>query len=207
MSAARPDPRRATRGFTLVELLAVIAISVVVFATSTRLMMASTRVFARETANVRIAQDLAAAKNIFLDDMSIAGYAGNGAKLAANAVFVSVTTQTASDAVTFEGDVNSDGATERMCYQISGGSLVRKVVATGTACGTTGFETLVDNVNTFTLTFLDSTRTVIPSANAGNIVNGTAIPHYVRLNLTLNPDTPGITAAKTIQGEVALRNW
>jgi prepilin-type N-terminal cleavage/methylation domain-containing protein len=207
MSAVRLVPHPPTSGFTLVELLAVIAISVVVFATSTRLMMASARVFTRETANVRLAQDLAAAKNIFLDDMSIAGYAGNGAKLAANAVFVSVTTQTTSDAVTFEGDVNSDGATERMCYQISGGNLVRKVVATGTACGTTGFETLVDNVNAFTLTFLDATRALIPGASAGSIVSGAIVPRYVRLTLTLNPGTAGITAAKTIQGEVALRNW
>ena len=207
MSATRSDPSRSTHGFTLVELLAVVLISVIVFATATRLMMASTRAFTRETANVRIAQDLAAAKNIFLDDMSIAGYAGNGAKLAANAVFASVTTQTTSDAVTFEGDVNSDGVTERMCYEVSGGSLVRKVVATGAACGTTGFETLVDNVNTFTLTFLDANRAVIPSASAGNIVNGTTIPHYVRLNLTLGPASAGITASKTIQGEVALRNW
>jgi prepilin-type N-terminal cleavage/methylation domain-containing protein len=201
-----PNARNRPAGFTLVELLVVTTITVTIFAAATKFIMSSTYVSARETSAVKVAEDLAAAGNIFLDDMSIAGYAGNGAKLATNATFIAVTTQTASDAVTFEGDIDSNGTTDRICYRVSGGSLQRKIVGTGVACGTTGFETLVDNVNTFTITFLDNSRAVIPSGSASGILDGTANPRYVQITLSLNPTLPTLPA-KTMKGEVALRNW
>ena len=191
----------------MIELLVVLVIFTVVCATATRLMMASTVVFTRESANLRIAQDLAAAKNIFLDDMSIAGYLATP-----STTFESVTTGTNSDAVTFLGDIDSSGGLpDRICYRLSGSSLQRQVVLGGAsapgACGNGSYETLVDNVTRFSVTFLDTTRAAISSANVANILNGTANERYVQLTLTINSQTNGITAPKTIQGEVALRNY
>ena len=183
-----------------------LVIITVVFAAATRLMMASTVVFTRESANVKMGQDLAAAKNMFLDDMSIAGYTAT-----TSTTFESVTTGSNSDAVTFLGDIDSSGGfADRICYRLSGGSLQRQVVLGGgsapAACSNGDYQTLVDKVSRFSVTFLDNTRAVIPSANVANIVNGSANERYVQLTLTIDPQTSGITAAKTIQGEVALRN-
>jgi prepilin-type N-terminal cleavage/methylation domain-containing protein len=206
MKGARPG--EPCDGFTLIELLAVLIVIGVVFATATRLMMASTVHYARENTTVRVAQDLAAAKNIFDDDMSIAGYTATP-----STTFESVTTQTSSDAVTFLGDVDSSGGSfpDRICYQLSGGRLQRKVVLGGAsapaACGTTGFETLVDDVSVFTLTFLDTTRTTIPASNVAGILDGTANPRYVDLQLTINRSVGAATISKTVSGEVALRNY
>jgi prepilin-type N-terminal cleavage/methylation domain-containing protein len=195
-------------GFTLVELLAVTFIMGAVLATATRIMMASTRNYARESTTVQVEQDLAAARNVFDDDMSIAGYAATP-----STTFESVTTQTSADSVTFRGDIDSSGGSfaDRICYQLSGGSLQRKVVLGGAsapaACGTTGFETLVDDVSLFTLRFLDASRTVIPAGNVAGILDGTANPRYVALQLTINRSVGSGAIAKTVAGEVALRNY
>jgi prepilin-type N-terminal cleavage/methylation domain-containing protein len=199
---------KACGGFTLIELLAALIVMGVVFATATRLMMASTLHYARENTTVRVEADLAAAKNIFDDDMSIAGYTATP-----STTFESVTTQTSSDAVTFLGDVDSSGGSfpDRICYQLSGGSLQRKVVLGGAsapaACGTGGFEMLVDDVSGFTLTFLDATRTIIPASNVAGILDGTANARYVDLQLTINRSVGSVTISKTVTGEVALRNY
>lgn len=198
----------ACRGFTLIELVVVTFLIVVVFATATRLMMTSTLAFARETATVKIQQDLAAAKNVILDDMSIAGY-----KATPSTTFESVTTQTTSDAVTFRGDIDSSGGAfpDRICYQLSGGALQRKVELGGgsapPACGSTGFETLVDNVTAFTLTFLNASRATIPSSSVSGILDGSANPRYVDLLITINRTVRSAAISKTINGEVALRNY
>jgi prepilin-type N-terminal cleavage/methylation domain-containing protein len=199
---------KACGGFTIIELLAALIVIGVVFATATQLMMASTLHYARENTTVRVEQDLAAAKNIFDDDMSIAGYTATP-----STTFESVITQTSSDAVTFLGDVDSSGGSfpDRICYQLSGGSLQRKVVLGGAsapaACGTSGFETLVDDVSVFTLTFLDATRTIIAASNVAGILDGTANPRYVGLQLTINRPVGSATISKTATGEVALRNY
>jgi prepilin-type N-terminal cleavage/methylation domain-containing protein len=198
----------ACGGFTLIELLVVTIIIGAVFATATRLMMVSTLTYARESATVKIQQDLAAAKNVFLDDMSIAGYTATP-----STTFESVTTQTSSDAVTFRGDVDSSGGAfaDRICYQLSGGALQRKVELGGAsapaACGSTGFETLVDNVGVFTLTFLDGTRATIPSSSVSGILDGSANPRYIDLLMTISRTVGSATISKTINGEVALRNY
>jgi prepilin-type N-terminal cleavage/methylation domain-containing protein len=199
---------RKAGGFTLIELLVATALLTGVVATATKLMMASTLSFARENATVKVQQDLAAAKNILLDDLSIAGYTATP-----STTFESVTTQSAADAVTFRGDVDSSGGShpDRICYRLTGGALQRKVVLGGAAapaaCGSTGFETLIDDVSAFTLTFLDGSRTKIPPSSVSEIIDGSADPRYVQLLMTIHQTVRGATISKTIHGEVALRNY
>ena len=200
--------RHGSSGFTLIELLVVTIITAAVLATATKLMMASTLTFARENATVQNQQDLAAAQNVFFDDMSIAGFTATP-----STTFESVTTGTSSDTVTFRGDVDSSGGAfpDRICYQLSSGALQRKVVLGGAsapaACGTSGFETVIDNVGVFTLTFLDSSRAVISSSNVSGILDGTANTRYVELLMATNRAVGSTTISKTIDGEFALRNY
>jgi prepilin-type N-terminal cleavage/methylation domain-containing protein len=198
----------ACGGFTLIELVVAVVMIAAVFATATKLMMASTLALARENATVETQQDLAAAKNVLLDDLSIAGYTATP-----STTFESVTTQTSADAVTFRGDLDSSGGAfaDRVCYQLSGGALQRKVELGGAsapaACGSAGFETLIDDVSVFTLAFRDGTRTIIPSSSASAIIDGSAHPRYVEMVVTIERTVGSTPISKTITGEVALRNY
>lgn len=213
MNRSANCPQQKCSGFTLIELLVVVLLIGVVLATAIRVMMTSTHVFSRETMNVSVQQNLAAVKNIVLDDLSVAGYGVVPVPTPpAASAFETVTTQSSADAVTFRADINSDGQAfaDRICYQVSGTDLQRKVVlaaggAAPAACGGSGFETLASDVSTFTLTFLNASRAVITAGNASQITGGQA--RYLDLLLTINPTVGDVTVSRTIHGEVALRNY
>jgi prepilin-type N-terminal cleavage/methylation domain-containing protein len=189
-------------GYTLVEALVVTAILGVVLAMTTTVMSLSSQTFTREKTIVSLQQDLAAAKTIFLDDVSIAGYLKTP-----TTTFPSggVTTGTLSS-IRFEGDVDSDGTADRLCYQVSGGVLQRKKIASGADCSSTGtWENLVGGVTAFTVTFLNSSRTTLTDAQ---VIAGTSPgpARYVDVLLTIQAAAGGTTVAKSIYGEAALRN-
>jgi prepilin-type N-terminal cleavage/methylation domain-containing protein len=187
------------RGFTIIELLVVVGIVVVILGLTSGLMSDTTFVFSRETATAGIINDLAAAKNVLLDDLSIAGYLKTPAT-----TFVNVTTAGSSDAVDFEGDVDSDLSPNRICYRVSGGALQRQATTAGTACAANGWETLVTNVTAFDLSFTDATRTTV--LTPAQVIAGNA--KYARVTITMNTGQTlkGPAIVKSIFGEVALRN-
>jgi len=194
--------RHHAAGFTLVEALAATAILGVLLAMTTTVMSMSTQTFARERTIVGAQDDLATAKTLFLDDMSIAGYLTT-----ATNTFPSggVTTGTLST-VSFEGDIDSDGAVDRLCYQVSGGVLQRKKITSGSSCSSAGtWENLIGNVTAFTLTFLNSSRTTLTDAQ---VVAGTSPgpARYVDVLLTVQAQGGAVTVTKSIYGETALRN-
>ena len=196
------ESARDSRGFALVELLAAVAILGVVLAMTTSVMSLTSQTLARETSIVSAQQDIAAAKKVFLDDMSVAGYLTTP-----TSTFPSgeVTTGTLS-AVGFEGDVDSDGTVDRLCYQVSGGVLQRKKITSGSSCSSTGtWENLAGNVTAFTVTFLNSSRTTLTDAQ---VIAGTSPGpvHYVDVLLTTQTTIGASTLTRSIYGEVALRN-
>ncbi len=193
---------RMAPGFTLIEALAVTAILGVVLAMTTSVMSMSSQTFAREKTVVSVQQDLAAAKTIFLDDMAIAGYLKTP-----TTTFPAgeVTTGTLST-VSFEGDVDSDGTVDRLCYRVSEGVLQRKKIASGASCSSAGtWESVLGGVTAFTVTFLNSSRATLTDAQ---VVAGTAPgpAHYADVLLTVQTPAGTSSVTKSIYGEVALRN-
>ena len=115
-----------------------------------------------------------------------------------------VTTGTLST-VSFEGDVDSDGTVDRLCYQVSSGVLQRKKIASGANCADTGtWESLVGGVTAFTVTFLNSSQTVAGCTGDRRHLAGPA--RYVDVLLTVQAAGGASTITKSIYGEVALRN-
>jgi prepilin-type N-terminal cleavage/methylation domain-containing protein len=191
---------RLAPGLTLVELLVVIVILSVVLAMTATLMFSATRTFARERAIVDKQADLAAANHVFVDDMSIAGYLTT-----ATNTFPGLTTGTLST-VTFEGDIDSDGTVDRLCYQVASGVLQRKRIASGADCSSTGtWENLIGDVTAFTLTFLNASRASLTDAQ---VVAATSPgpARYVDVLLTVQASYGAGTITKSITEEVALRN-
>jgi prepilin-type N-terminal cleavage/methylation domain-containing protein len=197
------DENRFEDGFTLIELLCAITILGVVLGLTASLFAATTRVFARETLAVELQGDLAGAKNVLLEDLSIAGYSPNPGSLVDDPsdIFTSVTIDGNADAVAFLGDIDSDGATEVICYRRSGAFLERVIQDPGTASNWTNAARLADDVESFDLTFLRADRSLI--TDPASIEGGEA--RVVRVELALGA-VRGTKISRTIVGEVAIRN-
>ena len=64
-------------------------------------------------------------------------------------------------------------------------------------------DTLLVNVQSFTLTFLDSSRAPLTASQ----VTASNATRYVDLKITLQAPAGATTISKTIYGEVAIRNY
>jgi Tfp pilus assembly protein PilW len=203
-------------GFTLIEFLVVTLLLSSVVGVSVALVSATTKVAARETASASVNEGLALGKHLILDDLSNAGYPGTVfntgsttpiTALSPTFIAATVTTGTTADTVAFEGDVDpSIVGVERVCYQLSGAppaALLRKVTSVGTPCGTTGFESLLTNIQAFTLIFLNSSRTALTASQ----VTASNATRYVDLKITQQVSAGAGSVSKTIYGEVAIRNY
>ena len=138
--------RRNQAGATVIEHLIVIVIMTIVLAASTSLFAFGTRTFSRETVTVTLQEDMVGAKNIILDELSIAGF--RPTELVANGPFppIGATTILSSadvidvvnpggssslttfDDLDFRADVDSDQDTDRICYRLVSGQLRRRVI-------------------------------------------------------------------------------
>lgn len=208
------ERRRAwASGYTLVETLVVTGILATIVALTAGFIAAGTRVFSRETRAVELQGDLAGSVGVLLDDLSIAGY---GVASTSNP-FVDVVVTGGLDSVEFQGDVDSDGAADRICYSVSSGALVRSVQPAASACGANTPQTLASNVQSFNLTFLGQTaangttratlaETEIETAGKRCASAPPSGPCYVQVQLTAQASAKGGNVTKTITGESAVRN-
>lgn len=209
-----------SRGFMLVESLVGMFVFAVVLALSTSLFAFGTRVFSRETSGATLQQDLIGAKNLLLDDLSIAGYrpddlvasaAGAFTVLDSADVFDEVALGSSLDSLDFRGDVDSDGSTNRICYRVLGGSLRRALKSDdSTLCSTVWSdpsddeeEVLLTGVQTFDLAFLDSSRAMVAEAD---VEDGGPRSRYVQVTLTVQGNVKGGSVSRTARGETAIRN-
>lgn len=162
--------RLDSSGFSLPELLVTIVVFGVVLVITGSLFGTGIRVFSRETTAVTQQNDLAAAKSILLDDLSIAGFQVAGG----TNPFLAVNTAGALDSIEFLGDSNSDfedatpGVIEKICYDVSGGVLRRSEQPSTGACGSgpNGWQALASDVIEFNLFLFNSVRAPITDANA-----------------------------------------
>lgn len=190
---------RGENGFGLIELLVVMLILGIVTAMTSSLFAQGTRTFSRETTAVDLHSDVAAAKNIFLDDVSVAGFRPDGAPADPN--FGAVTAAgTTLDGIEILADIDSDGDTDRICYRVTGATLERHVQDAAGACPANDWTTLAENVTRFNATFLDADHaTVLDDASAPGAF-------YVQVEITLGTQAKGGPVTRTIFGEVAIRN-
>lgn len=205
------------RGLSLVESLVVTLLLAGVLALGSSLFAGSTRTFSRETTRVFLQQDLAGAVNMVLDDLSIAGHrpddllaspAGAYATLPPSEVFEVVDVSGATDTVSFRGDVDSDGTTERVCYRVHTGELTRAVTDVGTSCAAIWAdasddeeEVLLEQVQSFELTFLAGDRSVLAEDDVE-----AAGARFARVHVVTRLAAKGGDVERSNRGETAIRN-
>ena len=223
---------RLDSGFSLPELLVTVAILAIVLGGVATLFMGGIRVYSREVSGVTHQNDLAAAKNILLDDLSIAGF---GVASGTNPVVVLDSNTDDTDSIEFLGDIDSDtedatpGVVEKICYDVAGGVLRRSQQPSTGACGSgpDGWQPLASDVTEFNLSFFNVARTPIatdsnvttaglecwpspvPIPTPGAGVVPTPLPNatcYVRVRLTAAETVRDQVVQKSLTGETAIRN-
>ena len=215
--------RTDQRGATVIEHLVVIVILTIVLAASTSLFSFGTRTFSRETVAVTLQEDMVGAKNMILDELSIAGY--RPTELVANGPFpaIGATTILSSadvidvvnpggssglttfDDLDFRADVDSDQDTDRICYRLVSGQLRRRVIEDPALdCSTGTEELLLQNVTGFAVQILDASRNVLTKED---VEDGTPSGRFAQVTLTVQSAVKGGTVRRTARGETAIRNW
>ena len=210
--------RRDQSGATLIESLITIVILGIVLATSSSLFAFGTRVVSRESVAVVLQEELVGAKNMLLDDLSIAGYrpddliasaAGPFASLPSSDVFDVVnpgasTTLSVFNDLDFRGDVDSDGDTDRICYRLVSGELRRRIVDDVTAdCSTATEELLLSNVTALEVQLLDANRTVLTKQD---VEDGDPKARFAQVTIALQNTVKGGAVSRRARGETAVRN-
>ena len=200
-------------GVSLIELLVTLVILSIVSATLFTMFAAGTQSFSYGTKAANLQTGLAGALNVVLDDLSVAGYLRGGTGPTFAFTSVTLAAGTTSAAVTFEGDVNSDGFVDRLTYDVASG-VFRRTIDFGTALGTftsggaPSTTPLMTNLTAtspdpagFQVTFLNAARTAITS----NLQNA----RYAQVTLTVRDTTvkSGTSLARSLVGETTLRNF
>lgn len=172
------------------------------------LMMSSgSRVFSREAKSVGYLSDLAGAQTTFLDEVMMAGFSPDG-RATAQTAFTAVSTGTTADRVQFIADIDSDGVSDRVTYEVTGSDL-RRTVETwdGSAWGAPVTQALLQTVRNFDVTFYDANRAAISDSTVES--QGTAAARYVHLYLVVGTASSlpiDRQVVKSLIGQVALRN-
>jgi prepilin-type N-terminal cleavage/methylation domain-containing protein len=187
-------------GFSMIELLIVIGILAILFTFMYKGFERLNRYYTAENVKASTQQSARIGVEMMVQDMRLAGLnplgtAGAGVELA-DATHFRFTTD-----ANFDGVVNAADPFERITYGLN---------LDGT-CGTClqqtnhlGTETLLDNVNTMALTYLDDTGTAIPTAN---LATRRADIRTVGITLTVNrPAGRDGTVSRTYTTQVRCRN-
>ena len=213
---------RQQSGVTLIENLVTTLVLMVVLALASSLFAFGTRVFSRETTSVALQADLAGAKNMLLDDLSIAGYRptellANGPYPPSGSTTVLPTSDiidvvnpggsaslTVFDDLDFLGDVDSNEDTDRVCYRLASGELRRRVVDDPTlACSSGTEELLLSNVAALNVQILDATRAVLTKAQ---VEAGSPAPRFAQVTVAVQNNVKGGSVWREARGETAIRN-
>lgn len=192
------------RGLSTIETLVGVVILGVLSGAGFSVMKSGTVAFSRESRIAGMQTDLAAAETVFLDEAMIAGFSPDGVA-GALGTFQAVTAGTSSDRLQFVADVDSNGISDLVTYDLANGAFRRTVQARANGAWAAGStETLATNVQSLSLTFLDANRA--PLTGAQVVAGGTALARYVRISLAASGSSRAGAVSKTLLGEVAFRD-
>ncbi|MDL2274745.1 prepilin-type N-terminal cleavage/methylation domain-containing protein [Desulfosarcina sp. OttesenSCG-928-G10] len=124
-------PRRmGTQGFTLMELMVVIAMSTIILTAIVGLFAGLTRSYTTESARTTAQQDIRAAMNLMAMEIREAGLDPTGDLDTSGITNGFVTANTNAASIAFVADFNYDGdedPDERIMYRVENGRLIRRV--------------------------------------------------------------------------------
>jgi hypothetical protein len=181
----------------------VFVLGVVGHATCT-LIANGSKTFSREALAARLQTDLASAQSVFQEDLQTAGYSPDGMAQSLG-TFQAAKSGTFADRVEFIADVDSDGVSDLVTYELIDGSLRRGISPwedDGWQLQTP--EVLATGVQSFRLTFLDANRTALTASQV--LAGGTEVVHALQLSMTVSGTSKSGAVAKTLFGEISFRN-
>jgi type IV pilus assembly protein PilW len=157
-------------GFTLIEMMVSMAISLVVLAGITRTFTAQTRQNSAEEQIGQLQQNIRGALDLMIREIQMAKYNPAGTAFSAGVYGVTYSAsqlEIKSDVLDGNGTINtSSGSVEDIIYAYDSANLrvTRKLGSGGTA------QILADNVTAFTVAYYDANGTAVTlAANSGNI--------------------------------------
>jgi hypothetical protein len=181
----------------------VFVLGVVGHATCT-LIANGSKTFSREALAARLQTDLASAQSIFQEDMQTAGYSPDGMAQSLG-TFQEVKSGTFADRVEFIADVDSDGVSDLVTYELVEGSLQRGIYPwDDDGWQLQPAEVLATGVQSFRLTFLDGSRNALTASQV--LAGGTDVVRGLQLSMTVSGTSKSGAVAKTLFGEVSFRN-
>jgi len=164
---------KKTAGFTLIELMVSITISLVVLAAVAGTFTVQTRQNSAEEQLAQMQQNVRGALDLMIREIEMAGYKPAGA------VFDGIVTSTATTLrIKLDLDssgVTTDGETDDISYTFSSGVLTRTLTNTGSSA------ILADNLQLFSFTYLD--------ANGASTTTSTAV-RRITINITAQTAKP-----------------
>lgn len=202
-------------GFTVAEMMTGLGIFAVVGAAIVSTSVGTFNAVGYQTKAIDTQLDVASAMALLRSDLRAAGYIVDSMS---QSVFQQVTTGTTSDSVSFAGDVNADGTSERVTYAVVNGQLLRTQDTWDGSSWTVGTaQPLANNITAFTLKFywVDPCTTNPPAPTpqptpaaptlqtAAQVLAGSTT--FVTVSLTGSMTYKGQTFTKTLTSEVAER--
>lgn len=187
--------RRRHGGFSLVELLITTAIIGILGGTVIAFLFTQVRLSASQNRNMLNQESLRDTLNFMTDEISLAG-AG------ATEPFISAAD---ADAFQFNGDIDGNGALDRVRFDLVGSDLRRTLYSSedGVTWTQVGQDVVLTSVGEFVLTYYGPGNTVDPDIDA---ITSVAVRLSLDVAATSTALTSGRLAPQAMTGRVTLRN-
>jgi type II secretory pathway component PulJ len=199
---------RDRRGFGFADVMTSIAVFAVVGAAIMSVVIGTLSSFGYQARMMDAQLDVATAMALLQDDLRAAGYFTDNMN---QAVFQQLTTGTTSDSITFVGDVNSDGTSERIRYAVDTNKNLNRTQDTWDSVNLTWVagtaQPVAANITTFTLKFklVDPCSAVISQQTATQVLTPPQNTTFITITLSGTGSYKGQTLTRTLYSDVTER--